>query len=74
MALKPLSGPQKRTLVALARVAVASDISKKIDGFEDFKDHVLKTDPEAAQAERFFKKAVNKECKAVLEGLEHNGS
>ncbi len=74
MALKPLSSAQKRTLTALARVAVASDMSKKIEGMEDFKNHVLKTDSEAAQAERFFRKAVNKECQAVLEGLEREGS
>lgn len=74
MALKPLSGPQKRTLAALARVAVASDMSKKIEEMGGFKDHLLKSDPEAAQAERFFRKAVNKECKAVLEGFERDGS
>ena len=74
MALKPLSAPQKRALTALARLAIASDMSKKNEGMEGFKDHLLKTDPEAAQAERFFQKAVQRECRVVLEELKHNGS
>lgn len=66
MALKRLTAAQHKVILAFARAVVAAEIDKDIDGFKGFKEHYLKKDPEAGQAERAFQKAVRQVRKEFL--------
>ncbi|SEQ24430.1 hypothetical protein SAMN03080615_00872 [Amphritea atlantica] len=74
MAVKPLTKAQKTVLASFARVVVAAEVSANIKGLEGFKKQFLKDDPEAAQAERAFQKAVMEERSNLLRGMKEDGA
>ncbi len=70
MAVKPLTATQKKVIASLARALVFGEVEKKVAGWDGFKDHMFKTDPEAAQAERALQSAVERFRKALVAEME----
>lgn len=74
MAVKPLTTAQKKVMASFARAVVASEVSSNIEGMDGFKKHYFKQDPEAAQAERAFQKAVKEERSNILRSMQNDGA
>lgn len=72
MAVKPLTVAQKKVIAAFARWFVYGDIEANIEGMKGFQKYMRKKDPESAQADREFQKAVQRIREEYLQSMEKN--
>ncbi|WP_027853378.1 hypothetical protein [Marinobacterium litorale] len=75
MAVKPLTAAQKKVMASFARWFVYGEVEANVEGMKGFQKHMRKKDPECAQAEREFQKAVRRIREDFLKSMEkENGA
>ena len=70
MAVKSLTAGQKKVIASFARWFVYGEVEAHVEGMKGFQKHMQKKDPESAQAEREFQKAVRRFRMDFLKSME----